>query len=759
MVIAAAGSGKTLTISAKVKYLVEQKGIKPEEILLISFTNKAAAEMQSRIAKKLNVNVECKTFHKLGLDILASYSEEKPSIYSEGMSEKINEYLKNEIYGKKDELKKLLEFFGYYLNIPKDWSKFESLGEYYDHCQKVDLETLKSKNDQQRYINKELAHTKKTLRAIAGEKVKSLEELSIANFLFLNGVEYEYERPYEHNVADKEHSKYKPDFYLKESGIYLEHFGINEDFRAPQYSEIEEEKYIAGIKWKRELHEKYDTKMIETYSYYSKDGLLLTKLEEVLKEANIKFKEVDFSKIFRTIFGNNNNAFAEFTKLINSFISLAKANRLKPEALDVIKNEKQLNKFMEKRVEIFIDLVKPIYRYYEEFLQEANLIDFNDMISKAVDIVKAGELSLNYKYVIIDEFQDIAVNRYNLVKEIVNKTGAKTFCVGDDFQSIYRFTGSDLSMFTDFGKFFGEYQQLKIEKTYRNSQELIDVAGSFILKNDRQINKNLKSDKSKKNPIKLMMYERDETVAFIGSVDRIVDKYGAESEIMVIGRNNFDIDGIVSGNSFFSSKFDRENNVKRIQYNRYPNLDIKYITAHSSKGMEAKNTILINLKNSLLGFPNKISDDPLLSYILTEPDNYDYAEERRLFYVALTRTKNDVYLLSPSNKSSDFVQELVDMNDSNIEIIDDFKGSKNDVKCPRCKEGTLVTRKGQYGKNFVGCSNYPLCDYTYSNTDILFNKKICPECGGFLSLKRGKYGSFWGCSNYPYCKYTMNKKN
>ncbi|KGP92727.1 hypothetical protein N780_13440 [Pontibacillus chungwhensis BH030062] len=232
LVVAGAGAGKTLTISGKVKYLVEKKGIKPEEILLVTFTKKAAGEMEERISKRLNINVVASTFHKLGMNIIGKFTNNKPDVQDEPRKI-INQYFESNLYDNPEQLKRIIEYFGYYINVPKDMGEFQNLGECYDHYKQVDFETLKSKYEQDNFIDESSRRLKGYKKTLSGEKVKSLEEVMIANFLFLNGITYKYEEPYKHNTANSNRRQYKPDFYLPDFDIYIEHFGLNEENRAP----------------------------------------------------------------------------------------------------------------------------------------------------------------------------------------------------------------------------------------------------------------------------------------------------------------------------------------------------------------------------------------------------------------------------------------------------------------------------------------------------------------------------------------------
>lgn len=836
LVVAGAGSGKTLTIAAKVKFLVEKMNVKPSEILLISFTKKAAQEMQDRIYKNMNIEIQAKTFHKLGIDIISNYRHERPDVAENTLEKVVNDYFFKDIYQNQSQLKNLVVYFGTYMNLPPNMDEIKNLGEMIKLYQRIELGTLKGTRE--KYLKKkeldgkilklekerdskaeklnkiieeiefcnntntikgdtlnnkkivslqkqkkvvkdaiqeiemDLAIMKKTLK---GEVVKSLEEVMIANYLFLNGIKYEYEieYPIKYTDVDRYRKKYRPDFYLPEYNIYIEHFGVNENMEVPWLSEIEARKYLDGIGWKRGVHEENNTTLIETYSYYNKEGVLLIKLHEELKKNGVVYKDINYNEIYNIIVKNyEDKYFGEFKKLIQTFIGLFKSRNFSESYFKSIDSQIRdiSNSFERDRSILFMKIVKPIFKLYQKKLEENKEIDFNDMINEATNVVKTQVDSFNYKYIIIDEYQDISESRFKLIKEIREKCGASIMCVGDDWQSIYRFSGSDINLFLKFEELFGKTEVLKIEKTYRNSQELIDICGKFVMKNDKQIKKKLISPKRLETPIEIVKYTDNDNEfiqCLIGTIDKIINEFGEEARITIIGRNNNNVCKLVPGmtlKELDSGKCESEDFiiVKNkegeviITLNSHPKANIKFITAHKSKGLEDDNVIVINLTNDKYGFPNQIADDPVLRFVMIEPDDYDFAEERRVFYVALTRTKNKVYLITPIMNQSLFCEELNrDFKLKQVETESAEQVLKQPI-CPRCNTGYLVNRK-QFGeiREFVGCSNYPLCDLTFNDVKVIEDKVICPSCGGYMIRRKGPYGEFYGCTNYPICSQTL----
>ena len=322
-------------------------------------------------------------------------------------------------------------------------------------------------------------------------------------------------------------------------------------------------------------------------------------------------------------------------KLIAKFIRLMKTN-----GYDIT----EFAKFYKGRVKTkdyyLLKIILIIYQLYQKELEDNHEIDFDDMIIKSA----SNDLKVHdYKHIIIDEYQDSSMIRFNLIKSILDKTNSSLFVVGDDFQSIYKFAGCNLNVMLDFNKYFNDSKVYKISNTYRNSQELIDIAGSFVMRNQKQIKKNLKSNKHIDNPIVIIKY-KDYKQEFKNLITSLKDE-----NILILGRNNKDIYALLDNDYTYKDG--------TLIYNPL-NLKMKYLTVHRSKGLEEEVVILINLYDDILGFPSKLEDDKILSLVSPKIDNYPYSEERRLFYVALTRTETRVYLYTPYYKKSIFVDEI-----------------------------------------------------------------------------------------------------
>ena len=777
LVIAGAGAGKTTTIEAKVKYLVDKKNIDPSRILIVSFTKKATNELKERFVK-LGIPAEIATFHSIGNSLIKENELVRHRIVESGfMFSTIKNYLTMKL---DDEyfIKKILLFFASYLNMPFDSANTTLL---YKSLSANNVTTLKS--DIKDVIENYKREQTKVRRTINDESVRSIEECRIANFLFINGIEYEYEPIYPYGFRDTI-KPYCPDFKIMQGNkiYYLEHFGISQDGHNSRYSEEELKLYKEHINDKVKLHRKHCTNLIYTFSKYN-DGLdTITHLRMELERVGFVLNEKNDVEIYKKIVKNaEDKYFNKFITLVTNFISRFKVNNFTPSKFDEWKMS-----LKDERTKMFIDICYQCYLAYTRELKEQRAIDFEDMINNAANLLdkmieEGGKLP--YDYILVDEYQDISLQRFDLCEKLAKVSDAKIVAVGDDWQSIFRFTGSKIELFTRFEEKMGYANVLKITKTYRNSQELIDVAGSFVMENERQIRKDLQSNKKLDDPVILMSYndsndrELNEKGPFYNlgyaiekSLDHIVSQYGLEKNVMLIGRYGFDGRNLSKLEDFF----DYING--KVVSKKYPTLKISFMTAHSSKGLGADNVIIINGKDDILGFPSKIEDDPVMKLVIKDDESIDFAEERRLFYVALTRTKNRVYIITPQLKPSKFVLEIKDkftnviLKGNNLTPIEskDYRRA-----CPICGY-PLQKRKNnsfKFMKNSTGlwiCSNDPeLCGFI--TNDIAGGKLAiskCPDCeDGYLIVKKikGTERRMLGCSNYKSdgtgCSTTLDNSN
>lgn len=737
LVVAGAGSGKTLTITGKAKWLLEDQGVKKNDIVFLSYSKASATDLEEKL-NKISDNLNVSTFHSLGLKILQSENNIKQNV-EENYDAIIERFFSDQMLSSQnsDIQRKILDFYARFAySLPEE--KHSNKGSLFEKLKESDFQTLK-----QILVN--LSNNPDERETILKERVKSFEEMAIANFYFLNGINYRYEQPFHIDTASSEYRQYNPDFTLIDYNVYHEHYGVDKEGRSAQYSREEEINYLRTMKWKEEIHEMYNTNYIKSYSYEFKDRTIFDKLEESLKEFEIELKPISEEEVrnaLSSVYKNRN--FKSFIKLVKTFINLYKSRYPNNSYFETLKTETFSNAYEKQRAHLFLDIAKEIYDYYKS--QLGDKIDFDDMILEAIRIIPTSK-DFKYKYIVIDEFQDISYSRMQLLKTLIKHGNSKIFAVGDDWQSIYRFAGSDIGIFTKFDKYFEMSTECRLTNNFRNSKELHEIVEPFITTNPEQKRKDVYCNNELENPIKVVYYETNKEYALTKTLVEI-NNINPNASVLLLGRNNFDIEE-------YLSKTIKMYKNGIIRHSEFLNMNISFKTVHRSKGLEEEFVIVINNENSRTGFPNKIEDDPLLSLVLSDNSPFPYSEERRLFYVALTRTKSYCYLLVDVNRPSEFINEIEDkcivVNPELSEI------NNNKEFCPECKTGSLTLR-GEWGNQFYGCSNYPYCKYTQRKL-VVESSKRCPHCKHFLVWREGPRGKFLGCTNYPKCRAYVTPRN
>ncbi|MET2900401.1 UvrD-helicase domain-containing protein [Vibrio rotiferianus] len=738
LLLAGAGTGKTSVMVGRTGYLVNSGQANPNDILLLAYGRIAAQEMDERIKEKLGFdNVKASTFHSLGVKIISAVEGKAPSLSKLEDSAKVKaKWMHDEIETLMQDSgykAALLEYFSSYYFVDKNPWAFESQGAY-----------LKYLNDND-------------IRSMRGDKVKSYGELVIANWLFRKGINYQYEAKYRFDVATEEHRQYEPDFYLPDYDIYIEYYGTDENGDTAPY--IDRESYHASIEWKRATHKKYETGYIEVFYHQHKNQKLLQVLENELVKRGVKAHPVSDNALLDSL--DQLGQVTELAKLLGVLVDMYKAACLDEVGVNKIIKESIDSKQTAKALE----LLMPLYARYEKYLRENHVIDFNDMIGKALDYVHTGQFQSPWKYLLVDEFQDISEPRARLVKALRDSTpGSSLFCVGDDWQAIYRFSGADVRLTTEFSKYFGPTSETTLDMTFRFNSSIGDVATRFVTQNPVQLKKEIRSlvqvDKAAVSLVRqgndeLGMSSLEKALTAISN-QVLASNKPSENKVYLLARYWHQLPDL--------------NLLRTLKY-RFPMLDIENQSFHASKGKEAEYVVVMGLSTGKHGFPSEKQIPPLVDALLPQGDRFEYAEERRLFYVALTRAKSRAYLLADMMDASDFVMELIkakypiEFNEFDVSII---QQEAEKIGCHQCGEGILKPKVGQYGK-FMSCSLYPRCKNKETpcskcgspmSRDIKEGfqvcidkgcseeRPICHHCGSEMKLWKGKYGDFWGCSTF-----------
>ena len=682
LIIAGAGSGKTTTMAAKVKYLIDKKNVNPNNIMVLSFTNSSVEDLKELLNNKFKLGVEVLTFHKLGMKLLRGTENIKYDIIAEaGIYKIIEEYFLEVVFKNKELLKEYKEVFSEYLYLDEECLNYNSYNEYYKYY--MDKKYNKCKDNIKQEIKKRKNNRSIYLMTINGEKVKSQGEVKIANYLFERNINYKYEEIYPYTLKDNR--TYKPDFTIDNNNqkTYIEYFGLATLKKDGNYESVSE-KYKEEISLKKETHNNNHTDLIELYREYESGDYFIKVLSEEIDKRNIeKNKKTDKEIFYRLLETAKASSYKNLISVIMTFINIFKENGHKTE--DFLKLEQNCN---DEKLLKQLKYIKEIFKYYENKIHSQNKIDFNDMINHAyqnVEIFKEEKKWINYKYVIIDEYQDISLQKHNLTKKISDLFQSKIVAVGDDWQTIFSFSGSDIELFLKFEENMGYCEEIKITNTYRNSQELIDVAGEFIQKNKKQIPKVLHSNKRLYKPIKLVEYEYDETDENMKNFSKkleelIIEIYNhhPDDNILLLSRFNGELEKLLLSKLFYKDKI----NDKKIKCKAVPKANIDILTVHKSKGLGYDRVIILNGVNAKHGFPSQIKDKEIIKYLKEEIakennnninesydiDNFEYLEERRLFYVAMTRTRNELYIMTPSTYKirSKFINEIE--NNKNVTL-------------------------------------------------------------------------------------------
>ncbi len=678
LVISSAGSGKTMTTVGKVRYLIDVQNVPAEKILLITFTRKAAESLSERLGEK---KLKCRTFHKLALDIIGDATGERPTITPQDFSVQVYHKLCEDNPQFK---KSIADYILQSRYSMKDQFEYTSMQEYIQDRQRYGIQTF--------------------FKDMDGRPVfcKSDEESKICDFLGSRGIKFRYEEKYEISTVDADYRQYCPDFSIyiegtdkKSKRVYLEHFAIDESGRCPAwFSQDDEIKYQQGIVWKRELHKQNGTVLIETSSAGFHRGDVFRNLTEQLLNLGVVFSKATHTSVSRELIKQEENILG----MLTSFNFLLKSRNLSIEQIvqEVVMYQDRAT------VE---DIIVPFIDAYRQMEEESNQIDFTDAIIHATDICNNGHRP-DYDYILVDEFQDISTDRYRFLQSLRRKDPlTKLFCVGDDWQSIYRFAGSDMALFKKFEQFFGYTKKCRMETTYRFGEPAIAMSSKFILANKEQAFKDV-------HPFRPDAETQLDFVPTNGyddiaqKIQSIADQIPADKEIMLLGRYGFDVKVLKD------TDLKIQDNKDRVVVT-YGSRKMVFMTVHQSKGLECDYIILLNCNGGTLGFPSQIADNQVLKYVLSEPDAFAFSEERRIFYVGITRAKKHTWVLYDEKNPSPFVCEFVKVSAPRQQA----SAIPESELCPKCHCGRVIVAKKGIAVNgnpysVLVCSNQKLgCDY------------------------------------------------
>lgn len=704
LVVSSAGSGKTSTIVAKVRYLVEKKHIDPQKILVLTYTREAAKGLRDRMGIE---GITSSTFHKHAMDTIGLITGKFPTIADKSILLNIFETL---IDTDNDFINAINNYITVYSNLINSKFEYKTAAEYISDVEKYKLLTpYKDDTGSRRFV-------------------KSKQEWLISIILTELGVKFRYEEPYPIDTSTEYKRQYKPDFTIyytskeidkngKVSNVkkelYYEHWGIDADGRVPKWFgdgkeggwQKAQDDYIEGIIWKKGLHSKNHTPLIETTSndflVYSD---ISTYIEELLNSQGVVTRHLTEKEKLELLKGaaGDDDVLESIFDLVNEFITLMKANNKKLD--EIIDKIVETDKISLRNKTILDKVIRPVYEQYQNELRNKGVYDFTDVLLDASKKCFRNN-PYKYEYILVDEFQDISIDKYEYLKSLkLDEPYTKIFCVGDDWQSIYRFSGSDMALFYNFSNYFGYTEECKIETTHRFGYPLLSASTVFVQTNPEQKEKEVKTTYKGKTSIQFRSYAEKRELE---TVKQIIRDIPESESIFILGRYKFNARSIgikIDGNQ------KRESLSLAVGSRKIP-----YLTVHSAKGLEADHVIIINCEGGTHGFPSLIEDDPILKLVLSGADSFENAEERRVFYVAITRAKRSTYCLYDETNPSPFISEFGEYSI--------YPGYTSYV-CPRCHKGYVRILNSGISKRdeefvTVKCTRNS-CDYY----ETLFNSKV-----------------------------------
>ena len=737
LVVAGAGTGKTSTLVGRAGYLMASNRAQPGQILMLAFARKAADEMRERLNSRLGPDADgiaSFTFHALGRTIIQQVEGQQPAITL--MAEDANtrrswveECFTHLLSHDDNYQQRALHYFAHYLYPGRDPFEFRSEGE------------------QKQYL------LDNRISSLKGEAMASLPEALLANWLFRNGIEYCYQHRYQPQQYRPDYRYYEATFYLPELDAWIDYLPRNSAGEAPGWMDQTEAE--AYWQWLEAFHTQQDNQWFSTDYQQWKQGTLITNLADWLLKLGVEPDPLPGKAVLDTL--AETGATQQMAELLHEMLGRARGGRFDRTGFEaLIENAAEPD-----RMKAALDLLQPILGAYQQALDDAGQIDFDDMINRAIEHVRSGRFRSPWTEIMVDEFQDISRPRAELIHALRDQvSNASLFCVGDDWQAIYRFAGSDLGLTTGFAEQFGDTAITVLDKTFRFNDSICDVASQFVMANPDQIRKQLVTHAKVDYPAVSLLrsgYSRKTRLEPVRKALRAISLQALPgSSVYLLGR-------------YLHNLPDRSE-LEQLR-GEFTSLQIQALTMHASKGKEADYAVIVELVSGRNGFPSQKESHPLLEAMLPGLDRYDHAEERRLFYVAITRARHRAILITDMTRPSGFIEEMLE-GDYKLDL-DSFPSSLSQrlglvPECPKCRQGTLLERQGRRG-SFYGCSRYPACDHsepacgfcgapmendpdehvrTCQNPDCSHTEPSCPSCNSAMSLREGRNGEFWGCTAY-----------
>jgi len=630
LVLAGAGSGKTSVLAGRVAYLLASGLAQPQEILLLAFGKQAADEMRERIASRLPETQEASapspeisTFHALGLAIIQAVEGKRPALspLAEGSGARLSLVQDAFEVALQDPnyRSRVLEYLRRYLYPRTDPMQFTERAGYLGKLAAEELKSLK------------------------GETMYSLAEVQIGNWLFRQGIEYCYQHPWPLPLKHSSHQEVLPQFFLPEPGIWIRHLTLDRRGKALPWQDATAYQAAAVA-----LSQTGGAPVIiDTYYWQWQSNRLEKVLPKELEQRQIPWQPLPEEAVLATL--REWGRLQELVEQLNEMLGYYKAG-----CFDSARLKQQLAQSTEPaRAKAALVLLRPLFERYQQELKRTRSMDFDDMIGLAIEHVANGRFISPWRQILVDEFQDISEPRARLLRLLRDQhPESALFCVGDDWQAIYRFTGADLSLTTKFADYFGPAAVTALDKTFRFNNAIGEVANRFVQANPAQLRKPLASLQQVEGA-RVTLHWLDKNAGRsaepVPMLETLLSQMARSvttppTSVLLLARFRFSLPDAAQ--------------LQRWQQ-QFPQLSIEAMTLHGAKGREADQVILCGLESGRHGLPSEKETHPLIAALLPKAEVFAHAEERRLLYVGLTRARQQVFLLADRARPSPFVQELL----------------------------------------------------------------------------------------------------
>lgn len=636
---ARAGSGKTETVANRAVFLQKYCGVEPGEMMLLAFNRDAAKEMTERLKAKLgNAPLpHVMTFHALAYALVPGAKSLLVNT-SDGSDQSLNREFQHVLWdamrqpGFEERVRHLM-----LAHFRGDWDIIVRGG-------------LHLGRDEMLAYRRGLVS--ETLR---GEYVKSFGEKVIANFLFEHDVSYEYERSHRANGR-----VYRPDFTLPKAGamskgVVIEYFGMQGD---PAYDAISREKRAY---WKSRGTSWIFIELVPK-DWNGNKAALEGKLKHELAEAGVHLRRLSEDEIWERA---RQRSILRFTQAVSGFVGRCRKQWLEPgDLLDRIAR----HEFIADTERWFVELASEIYDLYLHRLLHIQKDDFDGLLQRAITLVSdgstrfsrtAGDGDLKHlRYLFIDEYQDFAELFHQLVRSaLAANPGMRVFCVGDDWQAINRFAGSDLGFYYSFSELFVPARLLQLTTNRRSTRSVVRCSNALMNGRGTAAHPGTQENgrvqlvdlaKFRPSVIEERLFRSSLLTPVVLRLAN-AELAAGRSVVLLCVRNELTDP---TGGTY---PLDRYLKMLRGKLPEALRDRLAISTVHGFKGNQADAVIVLDAFER--SYP-LIHPSWVFSRILGETEADIIAESRRLLYVALTRAKHRLFIITETGRRSPFLDEI-----------------------------------------------------------------------------------------------------